>query len=106
MRPITLRRYPAGNYVDGVWQEGGAPTDTTIRASVQPLAGSELRLLPEGDRGKIAWKLFTNVELTMGNDEGTRADQFIIDGIIFQMSQPDNWMSFGHSEVIVTEATK
>jgi len=105
MQPITLRRYSAGSYVDGVWVDGLA-TDTTVQASVQPLSTSDFRLLPEGDRGKKSWKIFSNFELSMGNDDGIKADEIIVNNILYRISSPDDYHFFGHTEAIFIEATE
>ena len=105
MRPVTLRRYSSGSYVDGVWLDG-VSTDTTVMASVQPLAPNDLRLLPEGDRGKRAWKIFSNFLLSMGDDNGIKSDEMIIDGISFRISSPEDYQFFGHTEAIFIEATE
>lgn len=105
MRRIILRRYSAGAYSDGVWIDG-ANTDTTIQASVQPLTSNELRLLPEGDRGKRGWKIFSNTQFSLGSDSGVKSDELIIDGITFRISDKEDFQVFGHSEAIFIEATE
>lgn len=105
MRTITLRRYAAGDYVDGLWVDG-VSTDSEVQASVQPTTPNELRLLPEGDRAKRSWKILCNFELLMGNDSGVKADELIIDGTLFRISSPENYQYFGHSESVFIEATE
>jgi len=80
-------------------------TDVTISASVQPLTSNDLRLLPEGDRAKLGWKVFYNGTFQMGNDAGVKPDEIIVDGILFRISSLENFDQFGHSEAIFTEAT-
>ena len=47
-----------GSYVDGVWTPGVAST-FAIEGSIQPMSGRELLLLPEGQRSRGAWTLYT-----------------------------------------------
>ncbi len=72
---VPLKRWPAGGHYDavGAWVEGGAPTTSTITASVQPVDladTNELLHLAEGDRTKESVKIYTRTELKMGK-EGT-----------------------------------
>lgn len=55
--PLTVTR-ASGSYVDSVWTPGAGST-FGIEGSIQPLNGRELLLLPEGQRSRGAWKLYT-----------------------------------------------
>jgi len=47
-RPVTISRYGAGSYVNGVWTQP-APFGVTIRASVQPATDRDIGLLYTSD---------------------------------------------------------
>jgi len=60
--PFVIRRKVAGTYVNGLWVEGGF-TNITILASVQPLNGEQLEMLPEGRRTTQSVKIYTDTKL-------------------------------------------
>jgi len=64
---VVLTSWAAGSHVDGTWVDG-ASTVATIRASVQPANARDLMHLPEGDRTKGAIKLYTDGDLSEGNE--------------------------------------
>lgn len=64
---VVLTSWAAGSYVAGRWVDG-VNADTTIRASVQPAAARDLMHLAEGDRTKAAIKIYTDAELSEGNE--------------------------------------
>jgi len=103
-RKVILRRYPAGSYVDGKWAEGGPPVDTEIRASVQPLEPSEYRLLPEGNSGYKAFKVFWNSGFQVGVDESIKTDELLIDGLLYRLQRPEDWNGFGYTAASFVEA--
>jgi type 1 glutamine amidotransferase len=63
---VTLTT-PTGAMVSGRWV-AGASTAETIRASVQPAGPRDLLHLPEGDRTKAAVKIYTDGDLSEGNE--------------------------------------
>lgn len=70
----------------------GAPTDTVIQASVQPVNGKELQTLPEGERERDWLKVYTLATLkTTNQHDGTSADHIIIDAITYQVRQVWGW---------------
>jgi len=72
---VTRRTPAASTHVAGVWVDG-AYTESTIQASVQPAGAEELERLDEGDRTKGAVGVWSETELTAGNEAtGTKADQ-------------------------------
>ena len=77
--PVTVTRYAAGAYVNGIYTAGATSTFDTVM-SIQSLNGRELLLLPEGERTKNYAKGFASVELKTANQTlGTKADR-ITDG--------------------------
>lgn len=79
--PVTLRRYASGSRgADGRWVPD-ATTDTTIRASVQPLTERELASLPEGERESDQRKVYTKSDLVVGRQEDSiQSDRLSWDG--------------------------
>jgi hypothetical protein len=81
-----IRRKAPGQYVNGYWQEGAGEL-FQIKASVQPMRGTEMEMLPEGRRQSQAVKLYTNTQLQTVDD-----------------SNPDTLQAFGSSyEVLSVE---
>lgn len=84
--PIKRRRYSAGSYgTDGRWDDGGR-LDDEILASVQPMNGRDLQLLPEGLRQRDSIKVYTEAELRTANQHvAKQADELQIDSIWYQV---------------------
>lgn len=93
-RDITRRRFAAGSRNgSGVWVDGAA-TDSTIRASVQPLSGSELQRLPEGERERRRRKVYVRDadDLRVASQFAQHsADRLLIDGDWYEVEQLDDW---------------
>lgn len=78
-------RTGAGNYVDGRWVDG-TPTSVTIRAAVFSPSGRDLYDLPEGQRERIVWTIWSREELrTADEDAQTVADAVQIQGRWFRV---------------------
>jgi len=84
--PITLRTFAASNdYTGGVYAPG-APTDTIISGSVQPLEGKDRQLLPEGERHRDGKKVYTKTALSPVDQYlATNAQHLIIDTIEYEV---------------------
>lgn len=67
---LTVTRRAAGSYVAGVWTPGATST-LTVEGSLQPMTGRELLLLPEGERTRARWKLYTETELRTADETTT-----------------------------------
>lgn len=103
--PVTLRRYAAGSRgSDGRWAPGST-TDTTIRASVQPLTERQLASLPEGERQTDQRKVLTTTALRVGRQsEDTQGDRLSWDGgtTWYEVRQADEWFAvLPHTEARV-----
>lgn len=68
----TITRTGPGAYVRGEWVNG-VPSAMTIQASVQPVTGQELLVLPEGRRTMEVVKIYTSAELVT-NDNSQQPD--------------------------------
>ena len=64
--------------------------DFTITCNVQPLDGKDLLLVPEGDRFKEQYTLFTNNTQTPLLDN----DRVVRRGISFQVQNVEQWGSY------------
>lgn len=56
--PLTIYRRSLGSYVDGEWIEG-ATTEVPVEVNIQPLKGYEILQLPESERTRVWWKLYS-----------------------------------------------
>lgn len=90
--PIDLIRKTAGSYVDGEWVEG-AETTVTIDVNIQPLKEAELLLLPEADRGRQWWKVYSASEIRMDKQgtSGWAADEFVYQGDRYKVMKVENY---------------
>ena len=90
--PLSLLRKTAGSYVDGDWVEGAEAT-VTIDVNIQPLKEAELLLLPEADRGKQWWKMYSASEIRMDKQgtSGWSADEFVYQGDRYKVMKVENY---------------
>ena len=90
--PLTLIRSAAGSYVDGEWVEG-TETNIPIEVNIQPLKEAELMLLPEADRGKQWWKMYSASEIRMDKQgaSGWAADEFVYQGDRYKVMKVENY---------------
>lgn len=74
----------------------------SIIASVQPVAGRELQMLPEGEHGDEALLVITETELRTRRS-GNDPDRISIDGELWRVVHVETWRSFGavHYETFV-----
>lgn len=88
-------RHEAGTYNKGRWSEG-AETITTITASVQPVTGKELELLPETFRARGTVKIYSTTELFQGSRElGQSPDSIIWNGKRYEVDTVEDWSALG-----------
>ena len=102
-KPLTLKRFVAGAYVNGRWIEG-ASTPSTIQASVQPPTPDDMLLLPEGRRRQAEFLLFTDTKLlTADSNTGINADEITINGEQYEVIGIWEWQNnvINHFKVIV-----
>lgn len=75
----------------------GASSTTPIRASVQPITGKELETLPEGERSKEWFKVYTKDDVRTGTQHvgtvGRRADHLVFDGAEHEVRKVQPWRS-------------
>ena len=94
LETLTVTRYAAGAYgSDGVYVPGSTTT-LTVQATVQPLNGKDLQILPEGLRTREAFKLYTATELrTTDQTAGTLSDIVTRGGALYDVQQVGPWLS-------------
>ncbi len=91
--PLTLYRKNTGSYVNGQWIEG-TETAIPITASVQPLTGEDVLLLPEGRRNSKSYALFTSTPIKTLNTNNTKnTDQIQIFGERFEIIKVEIWQN-------------
>lgn len=94
---LTVRRKATGTFTNGRYTPAATETTVTItNASVQPLGGRELLLLPEGFRTRQALKVYSP-ELLRGADAeaGYEADRFEYLGETFEVYACEDWSEHG-----------
>lgn len=105
-KPLTVTREQPGQYVDGVWQPGTSAT-LTVNASVQPTTPDEMQMLPEGERDRQAFTLYSDTELLVSNDNTQQpSDRVQIDGATYKASARAPWQNSiipHHRTVVVKE---
>ena len=67
-RPVSVKRPAPGRWIDGRWISG-SETPMTISATVQPVGGRDLNILPSGLKHEHTFKVITETELYAGEDE-------------------------------------
>lgn len=91
--PLTIYRRSAGSFVDGDWVEGST-TEVGIYVNIQPLKPYEILQLPESERTRVWWKLYS-ADLLRTEKEGPGgydADEFIFKGDRYKVMKVDNWL--------------
>lgn len=97
---LLITRPAQGSYVDGEWV-GGAETTFTIKAKVQPLRMTELKLFPESERNRSWVKVFIQEDQSatlpairtaqQGTTNGHGADEFVWQGFTYRVMQDSNY---------------
>lgn len=88
--PITLRTFLVGSYINGRWVEGSF-TDSAITASIQPLKGEELLMLPEDRRESESYKMYTSTRVQTLTDKNP--NQVIFFSKTFEVIQVFPWQN-------------
>jgi hypothetical protein len=83
------REGSGGDYVGGYYVPDTL-SNTTAKANIQPLGGSDLLQLAESDRLKEPLRFYTGIEL-QENDLVTRA----LNGRQYEIQKLGNWSVFG-----------
>jgi hypothetical protein len=88
---ITIKRYAEGTYDEyGNYTDGTETVITGEKGSIQPISGKEVLQVPEGDRFKQIYKLYTSYQVLV-NDIIVR----VSDSIEYEVKSVSNYASFG-----------
>lgn len=97
--PIQIRRQTAGVYVNGKRVEGPY-TIINATASIQPLKGQEVELLPEGRRDSESYKMYTSTQIygiepqpTLQNPDQITVLKGPFTGLVFEVIQINTWQN-------------
>jgi hypothetical protein len=88
--PFIVTRKEPGTFVNGDWVEGDYIA-FVIQASVQPVKGSEMEMLPEGRRNSQAVKIYTSTKLN--TVEEANPDLLQAFGSDFEIFSVEPWQS-------------
>lgn len=89
----TVTRKAAGTVSVGDYTPG-ATTTFSIVASVQPISGRELSVLPQGQRGEEVRVVYTLTELKT-RTPATEPDTISIGGETWEVFRTESWEAFG-----------
>jgi len=108
-RTLTVSRRAAGDYnAGGFFEVSDAPSTFTIEASVQPMSGQEMKLLPENRREEEWTKIYTDTELYSAEKGSTgNADIVTIAGSSYEVFKVFPWLNgvISHYKVFLSKRT-
>ena len=102
----TVKRTGPGSYDTGVFVPG-AETTFDIVGSLQPLSGTELLMLTEGERRRARWKMYSFAELRIAElSEQTAADRVVVNGAeleVHSVAAYQNCGALDHYKYVLVE---
>lgn len=90
--PLTIYRRSLGEYVDGEWVEGDT-VEIPVQVNIQPLKPHEILQLPESERTRVWWKVYSADVLRTEKETAWDADEFIWKGDRYKVMKLDDWTS-------------
>ena len=90
--PLTIYRQEKGSYVRGVWVEG-PEVEVVVEVNIQPVKPSEVQMMPESDRTREWYKVYS-ADLLRTKQEGADgwdADEFEWQGHRYQIMKVQNY---------------
>ena len=90
--PLTIYRKEKGSYVRGVWVDG-PEVEVVVEVNIQPVKPSEVQMMPESDRTREWYRLWTT-DLVRTKQEGAQgydADCFDWKGYRYQIMKAQSW---------------
>lgn len=92
--PLTIYRRSLGSYVEGEWIEG-TTVEVPVQVNIQPLKGYEILQLPESERTRVWWKVYSAdvLRTEKEGDGGWDADELIWKGDRYKVMKVDDWTS-------------
>jgi hypothetical protein len=103
-KDILIRRL-TGQYVDGKWIDN-APSEFTIKGSLQPLNGIELRLLPENRREVASYRIYTDTELFTGAKGSSQSpDRAVLSDGQYEVVRVEPWQNglVSHYKIFISK---
>jgi hypothetical protein len=104
---LTVKRKASGSYnAAGFFEVTGADSTFEIQASIQPISGSDMKLLPENRREEEITKLYTDTKLNgIIKGSGLNPDFVVIDGVDHEVIRTFNWRNnvINHYKVFVAK---
>lgn len=90
--PLTIYRRSSGSFVDGDWVEGEVE-EIAVQVNIQPLKGYEILQLPESERTRVWWKVYSADQLRTEKEgpNGWDADEFIWKNDRYKIMKLDDW---------------
>lgn len=90
--PVEITRRSLGAYVDGDWVEGSTTTFTAM-INIQPMKPYEIMILPESERTRSWWKLYSTEVLRTAKEGSWDADEFTWKNDKYKIMRVDDWTS-------------
>lgn len=89
---LTVYRKTQGSWVDGDWV-GGAESTITRTVNIQPLKPNEILLLPESERTRQWYKVYSDEDLRTDKEGvgGYDADEFVYQGERYKVMKALNF---------------
>lgn len=90
--PLTIYRRSLGSYVEGEWIEG-TTVEVPVQVNIQPLKGYEILQLPESERTRVWWKVYSADVLRTAKEGvgGWDADELIWKNDRYKVMKVDDW---------------
>lgn len=102
---LTVKRKAEGYYdTDGFYKLSGSDSQFTITASVQPITGAEMKLLPENRREEEMLKIYTDSSLrTTEQLNEFNSDIVVINNIDYEVVKSFTWQNnvINHNKYIL-----
>lgn len=89
---LTVYRKTQGSYVNGDWVEG-TEAEIIRTVNIQPLKPNEILMLPEAERTRQWWKVYSDEDLRTDKEgaSGYSADEFIYQGERYKVMKVSNY---------------
>lgn len=87
---VEITRRELGEYVEGDWVEGSTITFTAM-INIQPMKPYEIMLLPESERTRSWWKVFSADVLRTEKEGSWSADEFTWKNDRYKIMKVDDW---------------
>lgn len=97
-RDFTIRRFPVGSFVDGVYVPTTSPTTIAARGAIVAISGEKrVARLPEAYRSEESIQIHTTTLLRTTRDEGRQqADEIVdVDGRAWLVVGVEDYMQIG-----------